>query len=442
MKRHQLLSVIFIFLILCSLLLSTPATYASPLDLKTCINASLENSPDIIGIENEIVDRLSSRESARKDRYPNVSLGYAMHHQFEGESSYSFSDNDYFSYNVTVSQPLYKGGSLTASVEKAAIAIQQAELSREAVISKRIFDVSYSFYDLLKKQRVEDVAKQAVVRLEAHVKDSKAFFEAGLIPKNDFLESDVQLAQGRHDLLLAQNDSALARSVLNVMMNKPAEAPLAVFAQPNEAAAFELSWQEALETALRNRSEPQEIKLQTDSLAQDMILTKSSYLPSVSLSARYQKQGDDLLARNFSAGSSEAQSAQAVMTWNLWQWRQQDDKVAQVTAQVTKNQAQLSAMNNAITLQVREAYLLVQQANAHIQVTQAAISQAEENYRINEARYQAQLNTSTQVLDAQTLLVRAETNHSNALYDEKIAKTRLNWAMGILFARGDDQKQK
>jgi outer membrane protein TolC len=51
--------------------------------------------------------------------------------------------------------------------------------------------------------------------------------------------------------------------------------------------------------------------------------------------------------------------------------------------------------------------------------------------RINQALYQEQMATSTQVLDAQTLLVQALTNYTNALADYNIAQARLVRAMGI-----------
>ena len=48
-----------------------------------------------------------------------------------------------------------------------------------------------------------------------------------------------------------------------------------------------------------------------------------------------------------------------------------------------------------------------------------AIEQARENYRINEERYKEQVATSTDVLNAQTLLSKTMTNYYNALYDFK-----------------------
>ncbi len=71
-------------------------------------------------------------------------------------------------------------------------------------------------------------------------------------------------------------------------------------------------------------------------------------------------------------------------------------------------------------------------AQENIRVTRKAIEQAEENFRINTARYQAQLGTSTELLDSETLLTKARTNHFNALFDFQMAVIRLKWAEGTI----------
>ena len=65
-------------------------------------------------------------------------------------------------------------------------------------------------------------------------------------------------------------------------------------------------------------------------------------------------------------------------------------------------------------------------------MTEKAIEQAEEDYRINQSRYQAQLSTTTNVLDAQTRLTRAKINYFDALYNYRISLMRLAWATGTL----------
>jgi outer membrane protein TolC len=58
------------------------------------------------------------------------------------------------------------------------------------------------------------------------------------------------------------------------------------------------------------------------------------------------------------------------------------------------------------------------------------VKAAEENLRVSEERYRAQVTTSTEVLDAQTQLTQARINYFGALYDHHLAKARLQRAVG------------
>ena len=66
-----------------------------------------------------------------------------------------------------------------------------------------------------------------------------------------------------------------------------------------------------------------------------------------------------------------------------------------------------------------------------ILVAATAIVQAEENFRINTERYREQVGTSTEVIDAQTLLTKARSDRHNALGDFNISRARLERATGV-----------
>ena len=66
------------------------------------------------------------------------------------------------------------------------------------------------------------------------------------------------------------------------------------------------------------------------------------------------------------------------------------------------------------------------------------IEQAEENFRISEERYKERVATSTEVLEAQTLLTKAKSEYANALADYNINYAKLQRAMGTIGAADED----
>jgi outer membrane protein len=67
-----------------------------------------------------------------------------------------------------------------------------------------------------------------------------------------------------------------------------------------------------------------------------------------------------------------------------------------------------------------------------VQVARQATTQADENLRVAQDRYQQQVGTNTEVLDAETLRVQAYTNLYNSTYQAVLAGLRLRRAVGNL----------
>ena len=88
------------------------------------------------------------------------------------------------------------------------------------------------------------------------------------------------------------------------------------------------------------------------------------------------------------------------------------------------------ALKDGISLELKDAVLELETTEENIPTTRKAVEQGEENLRVNEERYKAQVTTITEVLDAQTLLTQARVNYYKALYNHHLAKAKLLRALG------------
>ncbi|MCF6290660.1 MAG: TolC family protein [Desulfobacterales bacterium] len=423
---------IIFFVIVCCWLVpgSRPAAATEAVEILTladCVRAVLRNNPAITMAEAGQKASEAALAGAEKNLLPSFSARY----DYKRQPDVTIVTENYYSYSVTVSQPLYQGKALVTAVDLGKLRKQAADTNMVKTVNDLVFAVNSAYFGVLKSDKLVEVARQAIARLESHCRDSQAFFDAGLIPKNDLLTSEVLLAQGRQDLRQAENRAAMARADLNLLMGNEVRFPVAladVLRHPDRRVV----WEDVLKQALAMRPEIKEGELIHAQADKNVILARASYLPSLSLAATYLKQGDTPGAVSYPLGPSEVKQAQATLEWRFFAWGQSDDKVAEARFQTMQAQEALARIKDRVTLELREAFLGLEQARANIAVTAKAVQQAEENFRINESRYQAQLNTSTDVLDAQTLLTRARTNNYNALYEFNIALSRLDWATGVL----------
>jgi outer membrane protein TolC len=146
----------------------------------------------------------------------------------------------------------------------------------------------------------------------------------------------------------------------------------------------------------------------------------------------YAKFGDDASVSGSRYQDAESWYVMAVANWNFWEWGRTKFRVDASRARENQALEMVKEINEQITLEIKNAYLLLQEAESQILVSEKVIEQAEENFRIAEERYKERVATSTEVLDAQTLLTRAKSQYANALGDYNINYARLQRAMGVI----------
>jgi outer membrane protein TolC len=397
--------------------------------LSECVSIALDTSPRILYSKADIIEKQYSLQSSKKDLYPSLFVNYG--YQYAPDAYEPFSTKDYYNYSFSVSQPLYRGRSLVTGVELGELDLELSKVSMAQTQNDIILAVHEAYYNLLKTRKFEEVARHSLEERKAHLKDAQAFYAAGLIPKNDMLQSEVQLAGAEIELLRSINLSIMALAQLNTLLRRPVETEIAV----EDIFKYEpsdISWEQSFEQAKKYRPELRQSEIAIEQADKNIILTRAPYLPAVSLSANYLKQGDDPLAQDYPIGPSEVKTALATLEWRFWAWGQSKDEMAAAKYNMKKAQESQTELLDNIILQVREAYVDTLEAEYNIGVTEKAIEQAEEDFRINQSRYKAQLGTTTDVLDAQTRLTRAKIEYYNALYNYRISLMRLAWSTGTL----------
>jgi len=399
--------------------------------LSECVAIALENDPQILYSEADINEKEYSLKSSKKDLYPSLFFQYGYRNSPDANDLFGI--EDYYNYSFNIEQPIYRGRSLVTGVELSELDLESSKSSMVQTKSDIVLAVHEAYYSLLKTRKFEEVARQSLEERKAHLKDANAYFKAGLIPKNEMLQSEVQLAGAEIELIRAMNLSIMALARLNTLLRRPVENEIKV-EDILKYEPSEISWDLSVQQAKEHRPELKQSEISIEQADKNITLTRAPYLPAVSVSANYLKQGDNVLANDYPipGGSSEVKTAMATLEWRFWAWGQSKDEVAVAKYNMKKAQENEAELLDDIILQVRKAFLDIKEFEYNIGVTKKAIEQAEEDFRINQSRYQAQLSTTTDVLDAQTRLTRARINYFNALYNYRISLMGLAWATGTL----------
>lgn len=340
------------------------------------------------------------------------------------------SSRDVFSFSTSVQQPLFAGGSIYSSYRLEKFGVDISKTDVETAKRDIILLVREGYFNILKAEKFRNVAEQQVKQFEAQLEVTKAFFEVGVVAKNDVLQAEVRLANARQALVRAENDLALAKSSFNILLRREINDPLNVV-DILEYKPPTLRLEESIDEALRQRPEIKSAGLKVEQAKESVKIARSGFFPSINLLSNYGRTSNEIdLGGDF---RSDRWTIQALASLTIFDWGKTAYKVGENKVKVTQAEDSKIQLVEGIILEVKQDYLNMQTAERNIAVSEKAIEQAEENLRMSEERYKYQVATATDVLDAVTLLAQARVNYYGALSDFNVARARLERAMGRMY---------
>ncbi|MBU2600057.1 TolC family protein [bacterium] len=399
----------------------------SPLTLEQGIRIALANNHSLQAASKSVTSAKEKISEAKSAFFPTLALSsnYTKLNEAPSFAAITIGNDDIYDLKATLQQPLFTGGKLSAGREMAEYSHRSAQYEYERVKQELILAVKSTYFGILKTSKFQQVATDSVKQVEAHLQIVHNLYNAGMVAKVDVLKAEVQLANTKQNLIKVENAVILAKALFNQILAQDQSASVDVV-DILEFTPYQVNLDTGIKEALTKRPELKQIMANIGVLAQIVRLSKSNYYPSMSMIGNYDyqkgaKQGNDW-EKTWMAG--------IMINYNLWDWKAKRSKVNSAEANLESLKAQQLALADAITLEVRQAYLSMEETKKNIDVAQKSIGQAEEGLRITEEMYKEGCATNTDVLDSQTMLTQTRTNYYQALYDYNLARAKLQKAMG------------
>jgi len=429
-----------IFLIMTVFLFSgASGLYASEyLTLENTINLALERNPGVKAQDQDVLAKDMDKNSQFAQMLPKADLSYGYMRINDVQSmtlqlpqpmqpiTIPMSQKDNYKFDIEARQILFAGGALYNSYLISKNDYFATEQERQRFVRNLKLTVIDAYYAVIKARQQRELAKSNLSSVKSHLDVANAFFNQGMIPKNDLLESQVKFAQSEELLISAENAVKISEANLNILLqrnlledvNIDSEIPLA---------GMDITFEQSLSTALESRQEIKIAKLQLDNSSKGIDVARSAFMPSVAATYTYERTGEDPDTNDY-----DTWMAGLGLTWNLFSGGSSYYNYNKAKYMNYKAGYLMESMKNLVTLEVKNSYLNIQEATARLQVAEKSIAQAEELARIQRDRYNLQVATTTDVLDAQTMLVQAKNNYLTARADHARAIAALKASMGTL----------
>jgi outer membrane protein TolC len=422
-----------------------------PLSIRHSIAIALERNLTIRLAERDVQTAASSRDQAFAEFLPQLSALLDYMHKSEAPSldlvpnalivpelppaissaldnaRISLGAQDVSTLKVSLRQPLFTGLGVTHNYRRSNYLLDASRNRLQMAQQTLAFEVVRMYIAVLRAQKAAELSAQQVKALEVQVAQAQAFYEGGVIPKNDLLKAEVELANARQMQIRMQNQGELAKAHFNYLLGQDLTTPVQL-EELLEMQPRAVELQQAIQTAWEQRPELQELGQSIAAARHGVSVAQSQFMPQLSLVGTYTV---DVAGGNPSF-SPERWEVGGVLQWRAFEGGRVRAQVSEAKINQQKALETLQQQRDRIALDVKEAVSSLLEAEQKIAVAEKAVAQAEEHFRISQERYNAHIATSTEVVDAEALLTQARTNYFNAIYDHHLAAYALQKATGVI----------
>jgi outer membrane protein TolC len=300
-----------------------------------------------------------------------------------------------------------------------------ASSSSKAVDQQIVLHVVESYQAVLYAQREIDVAQHEQETAAALLNSVAEHVKAGLAVESDQMSAEVNVAARKEELIAAQGDLELGWAELREAMGAPELKASEL--KPIEPHVFvQLALDEEIATAAKTRPDLMALAQTQSAQASAVGAARSQFGPSVNAYGNWEEDRGSL---GSSGGNNWVAGVQISVDILPMGKRAQ---LAQESATKQRIDAQLSALQQHVRLEVSQAHIHRQTAALTLDTARSAMNQSAESLRILKNRYGAGLATITDLLRAEDAERQSQSMYWKAVYGNTMAYAELLYATGTL----------
>lgn len=333
---------------------------------------------------------------------------------------------------VTLTQPIFMGGKIIAYNKITKFAEQLAESQHATELQDVILNTDQAYWQvisLVNKKKLAESFLDLVKKLDSDV--SKMVAE-GVATKADELSVKVKVNEAEMTLTKVENGLSLSKMVLCQLCGIPLDTPITLADESMENITLPDTYIEGnVNTALSNREELKSLELASKIYRQKVNVTRSEFLPSLGLTATYLVTNPSLV-NGFEKKMRGMWGVGMMVKIPVFHWGEGIYKVKAAKAEANIAQYKLDDVKEKVELQVTQATYKVNEATKKLAMAEKNMAKADENLRYANLGFQEGVIPTSNVLEAQTAWLSAQSGKIDAQIDVKMSEIYLNKSMGTL----------
>ncbi|NLL36808.1 MAG: TolC family protein [Fretibacterium sp.] len=412
------------------------AEQTQKLTVQKAVELAKTGNPSLLAAESRVRQEQGRLVQAQSSRLPRVtlSLGFqglnealTYHAYDKGGTPIGIVPAGYektYQAALTLKQVLYSGGTITSRIQAEEFLVLARQAERDRVAQRVENGAQAGYYGLQRAIAREAVALEALNLAEEHLEQVKIFHRTGVVAKNEVLRVQVAVSTAQLNVIEARSHVQVAWKQLERVTGHSLEGNYIVAAGDSELTDLVVD-EDPLSRALAMRPELKALAASEKAARKMVQAAKGQYLPQVGLTVEGRLYDD-----TFFPSQNEELLVGIRVELPLMDSGQIHGQIVEHSALAEELLYGIEDMKREIALDVSKTKVSLDSALQKVLVAGDGVVQAEEDYRMALKRYQANVGTNIDVLDARLALIDTRNAKIDAIAEARTAYADLIYAMG------------
>ncbi len=337
------------------------------------------------------------------------------------------------SAQISLTQPLFTWGQVSAAIRAAKVGLQSAEEQLRVYQQAAKRDVSAAFYDVLLARELYALALHNLDQKNRHLEEARRRLQAGVATDYDVLAAEVSVENARPETIRTENQIRTARERLRFLLAiENGEVDVNGRLEPDLTP--HRFYDEVFALAREKRPDLADIRHRISVYRELVVLAGAQDKPRVDMKGSY---GWNSIEQPSIYGDGPSWSVGVQFSYPFFDGFRTKGRVAQAESDLRRIQIDEAKQIDTVALETRDAVNAVQESEEIVRSLSGTVIQVERLLAMAEKGYELGVKIRLEVEDAEFNLRQAKSSLSRARRDYLVARVNLDWVTGIL---GEERK--
>jgi len=341
--------------------------------------------------------------------------------------------NGMYDFTLSASIPVYMGGKINNLEKKAAITTEISSLRTRKDERELKMQIITAFLQIHHLKEQQSLINDKMHEDSLSIKEVKALKANGVVTVNEVLRTSLQLSNHKMSWTELENDIQIAEHKLKTILSLPEEQDMHVNTAALISEDVEIPYLESLMKTAMQKNESVGIAIKNLSIKElNQKIAKANYLPKITAGGEYFMKYPNMMffpptPYAYRLGMIGLNLTYPIETLykNKYNMQEAKEEIHLAKLQIEENEEDLRH-------KVYEAYKKFEETDQKVKISEEAIAQAKENYRIVRMKYANKLSLITELIDADNAYLEAQSNLISVKINRQLKYYQLQYTIGNL----------